>query len=148
MSENPRRRLGPIAWLLTGFVRGYRLVVSPWLGPSCRFEPSCSAYAIDAFRLHGALRGSWLVVRRLARCQPFCSGGYDPVPEPRSTGRRFTFQRAAQHPPAASGTSLPEPPGRSPAMLSEINDPGHRVGASEVVDPIGVGSLGRGAPPC
>lgn len=81
-SADPRP--GPVARLLAGLVRLYQLVVSPWLGPSCRFEPSCSAYALEALRVHGALRGSWLVLRRLGRCQPFCTGGYDPVPERRT----------------------------------------------------------------
>ncbi len=61
-------------------VRGYQLIVSPWLAPRCRFYPSCSCYSIDALQEHGALRGLWLTVRRLARCHPFHSGGHDPVP--------------------------------------------------------------------
>ncbi len=105
----PARRMGPLAWLLAGLVRAYQLVVSPWLGPSCRFEPSCSAYALDALRLHGALRGSWLVVRRLARCQPFCTGGYDPVPEPRPSRRRFSFRRNGPSPGNPSPGDGPGP---------------------------------------
>lgn len=70
--------------VLIGVVRVYQLTLSPVLfalaGPSCRFTPSCSQYAIEALRKHGALRGSWLALRRLFRCQPFCQGGYDPVP--------------------------------------------------------------------
>ena len=65
---------------LIGLVKGYRFVVSPLLGPCCRFHPSCSEYAIDALRRFGPLRGSWLAARRLARCHPFNPGGYDPVP--------------------------------------------------------------------
>lgn len=65
---------------LIGLVRLYQLAVSPLLPPSCRFYPSCSAYAAEALRRHGAARGSWLAVRRLARCHPFCEGGIDPVP--------------------------------------------------------------------
>ena len=61
-------------------IKAYRIAVSPFLGPSCRFHPSCSEYAIDALRRHGALRGSWLTVRRIARCHPWHPGGYDPVP--------------------------------------------------------------------
>lgn len=65
---------------LIGLVRLYQLAVSPLLPPSCRFHPSCSAYAAEALRRHGAARGSWLAIRRLARCHPFCEGGIDPVP--------------------------------------------------------------------
>ena len=66
--------------LLTTLVRGYRLLLSPWLGSSCRFEPTCSAYALEALALHGAASGSYLTLRRLARCHPWCMGGHDPVP--------------------------------------------------------------------
>ena len=61
-------------------VRGYQVVLSPLLPASCRYYPSCSAYAIEALQRHGALRGGWLTLRRLARCNPFRPGGYDPVP--------------------------------------------------------------------
>jgi hypothetical protein len=58
----------------------YRMAVSPALAPSCRYVPSCSAYAVEAIEVHGALRGSWLALRRLLRCHPFHAGGHDPVP--------------------------------------------------------------------
>lgn len=61
-------------------VNAYRLLLSPWLGSACRFEPSCSAYALQALRRHGATAGSYLTLRRLIRCQPWCAGGHDPVP--------------------------------------------------------------------
>ena len=61
-------------------IAGYRRFVSPLIPPRCRFAPSCSEYALEALRAHGAIRGLWLTVRRLARCQPFHPGGYDPVP--------------------------------------------------------------------
>jgi hypothetical protein len=61
-------------------IRLYQLVVSPWLGPACRFEPSCSSYAIEAVQRHGPFRGPWLAARRLARCHPFGDHGYDPLP--------------------------------------------------------------------
>ncbi len=69
-------RLGLIA-----LVRAYRLLLSPWVGSGCRFEPTCSAYSLQALDRHGALQGSWLTLRRLARCNPWCAGGCDPVPE-------------------------------------------------------------------
>lgn len=61
-------------------ITGYQRFISPLLGPRCRFAPSCSQYAVEALRTHGAIRGLWLSVRRLARCHPFNPGGYDPVP--------------------------------------------------------------------
>jgi hypothetical protein len=61
-------------------IRGYRRWISPALPPACRFHPSCSEYALEAIARHGAVRGSWLAVRRLVRCHPFNPGGYDPVP--------------------------------------------------------------------
>ena len=68
-------------YVLLALVRGYRRFVSPLLPPRCRFAPSCSAYAEEALRTHGALRGTWLAVRRVARCHPFNPGGHDPVPQ-------------------------------------------------------------------
>lgn len=66
---------------LLGLVKGYRLLLSPWLGSGCRFEPTCSLYAIGALERHGAMRGSYLTLRRLVRCHPWCDGGHDPVPD-------------------------------------------------------------------
>lgn len=67
-------------WLLILPIRAYRLILSPWLGHCCRFQPSCSVYAIEALETHGPLRGLWLTVRRLARCHPWGGFGYDLVP--------------------------------------------------------------------
>src|SRR5437660_86550 len=88
-----RTRPGPVAWVLLVPVRVYRRFISPILPPSCRFHPSCSAYAVEALTKHGALRGSWLALRRLLRCGPWHPGGYDPVPEP-------PRQPTARHTPA------------------------------------------------
>lgn len=66
--------------LLLG-LRGYQRFLSPALPPACRFHPTCSVYAAGAIERHGALRGSWLALRRLARCHPWNPGGYDPVPD-------------------------------------------------------------------
>ncbi|PZO11241.1 MAG: membrane protein insertion efficiency factor YidD [Burkholderiales bacterium] len=68
---------------LVGLVKGYRLLLSPSLGSGCRFEPTCSLYAIGALEQHGAAAGTYLTVARLARCHPWCEGGFDPVPEHR-----------------------------------------------------------------
>ena len=67
-------------WLLMALVRGYRLLLSPWLGSACRFEPTFSLYALSALEKHGAAAGSYLTLRRLMRCHPWCEGGCDPVP--------------------------------------------------------------------
>lgn len=71
------RVLVGLALLLLGT---YRKVISPLLPPSCRFVPSCSEYSVGAYRAHGFVRGTWLTLRRLVRCQPLCAGGHDPVP--------------------------------------------------------------------
>lgn len=74
---------------LIGLVKAYRLFLSPWLGSACRFEPTCSAYSLQALQAHGAAAGTYLTLARLARCQPWCAGGHDPVPaeRPRLFGR-------------------------------------------------------------
>jgi putative membrane protein insertion efficiency factor len=66
--------------ILIALVRFYQLAISPWTPPACRFTPTCSSYAIEALREHGAARGLWLTVRRLSKCHPWGAFGYDPVP--------------------------------------------------------------------
>ncbi|MGF1514674.1 MAG: membrane protein insertion efficiency factor YidD [Elainellaceae cyanobacterium] len=68
--------------LLLFLIRGYRLAISPLFAPSCRFQPTCSQYALQAIERFGAAKGSWLALRRLLRCHPLHPGGYDPVPPP------------------------------------------------------------------
>lgn len=69
-----------LAWPLMILIRGYQRFISPLLGPSCRFTPTCSTYALQALQRYGILRGSWLALRRISRCHPMNPGGYDPVP--------------------------------------------------------------------
>lgn len=89
LQDVPRRAL-------IALVRGYRLLLSPWLGASCRFEPTCSRYALGALEAHGAAAGSYLAARRLLRCHPWCAGGVDAVPAeaPRLFGRLARPARA------------------------------------------------------
>lgn len=67
--------------ILIGFIKIYQKVISPLTPPSCRFYPTCSHYGIEAVEKHGALKGSWLAVRRISKCHPFHAGGFDPVPD-------------------------------------------------------------------
>jgi putative membrane protein insertion efficiency factor len=66
--------------VLLALLRGYQLLISPLLGANCRFYPTCSDYAREAIERHGALRGTWLAIKRIGRCHPYHPGGYDPVP--------------------------------------------------------------------
>lgn len=91
--------------LLMGVVRGYRLLLSPWLGSACRFEPTCSVYSLQALEQHGAAAGSYLTLRRLARCHPWCDGGHDPVPPQLPRSMRL-FSRL--HPARATQPSSPK----------------------------------------
>ncbi|HVG03654.1 MAG TPA: membrane protein insertion efficiency factor YidD [Burkholderiaceae bacterium] len=66
--------------ILIAFIRGYRFALSPWLGNACRYWPTCSEYSMQAIEQHGAWRGGWMMLTRLARCHPYAAGGVDPVP--------------------------------------------------------------------
>ncbi len=81
--------------VLMGLVKGYRLLLSPWLGSACRFEPTCSAYSLQALQEYGAVRGTYMTLHRLVRCQPWCDGGHDPVPSrnPYADKRTSLFTR-------------------------------------------------------
>lgn len=94
--------------LLMALVRGYRFFLSPWLGSACRFEPTCSAYALQALERHGAGAGSYLTLRRLARCHPWCDGGHDPVPAEAPRATRL-FSRLAKRPATAAAAATPTP---------------------------------------
>lgn len=73
--------MSPAAWILSIPVRFYRLFISPFLGSNCRYQPTCSAYALEALERHGAMRGGWLALRRIGRCHPWGGHGHDPVPQ-------------------------------------------------------------------
>ncbi|HET8615002.1 MAG TPA: membrane protein insertion efficiency factor YidD [Actinomycetales bacterium] len=97
--------------LLLLLVRGYQLFVSPLLGPRCRFYPSCSAYAVTALQTHGALRGTWLAIRRVGRCHPWNPGGVDHVPPARPRARAARRHHESARPPADGPTA-----GHGPAL--------------------------------
>jgi putative membrane protein insertion efficiency factor len=71
-------------YVLIALLKGYRFAISPLYGQVCRYHPTCSAYALEAVQAHGALRGTWLAMRRVARCHPWAAGGFDPVPAPKN----------------------------------------------------------------
>lgn len=102
----------PLIWLL----KAYRLLISPLYGEVCRYYPSCSAYALEAVTVHGAVHGSWLAVRRVASCHPWAAGGIDPVP---ARGERPIKPRGSA--PVATGP-------RSPIVLTN-RGPSHDLGA-------------------
>lgn len=100
-------------YLLIGLLRAYRAVISPLYGNVCKYYPTCSAYALEAVTVHGALKGSWLAVRRLASCHPWSLGGYDPVP-----GTPAAAAWAAEQ---ASAATVAEPaPDRACAHAHEV----------------------------
>ncbi|GAA3762221.1 hypothetical protein HDA32_005797 [Spinactinospora alkalitolerans] len=97
----------PVARTLILPIRGYQRFISPLFPPVCRFYPSCSAYAVEALQVHGALRGLWLGARRIGRCHPFNPGGIDPVPP-----RRGEPAREPNGPgPGTGGAAAPDPSG-------------------------------------
>ncbi|MGC5627814.1 membrane protein insertion efficiency factor YidD [Georgenia sp. Z1344] len=121
-SRLERGRVGPITWLLLKAVRGYQLIVSPWFPPTCRYYPSCSAFAVGALRTHGAGKGLLLAVWRVLRCNPWSRGGVDHVPERGAwVGRRVPLPDPDEpgEQPHQAGTggpghpTTPGPPGAS-----------------------------------
>jgi putative membrane protein insertion efficiency factor len=93
--------------LLMGAVHGYRLLLRPWLGNVCRFDPSCSGYALQALERHGAWRGTALAGWRVLRCHPWCEGGCDPVPDTPFPTAAGLFTRLGLRPPASAPDPLP-----------------------------------------
>ena len=77
----------PLARLLSWPVKAYRLIFSPWVGHNCRYQPTCSQYALEALERHGGIKGGWLALRRILRCNPWGGCGYDPVPEDKARDR-------------------------------------------------------------
>jgi putative membrane protein insertion efficiency factor len=84
--------MSPFAFIIALPIRAYRLIFSPWVGFNCRYQPTCSAYALEALQTHGGLKGCWLTIHRIGRCHPLGRGGYDPVPKP-TTHKNDTDQQ-------------------------------------------------------
>jgi uncharacterized protein len=99
----------PLAQLAALPVRAYRTVLSPWVGHSCRFQPTCSTYALEALEAHGAFRGSWLTLRRIARCHPWGASGIDNVPS--ATRDRTPVARSARRGESAPSGRVETAPG-------------------------------------
>jgi len=111
-------RIGaPARSILLGAISLYRLTLSGWLGGQCRFSPTCSRYAAEAIRSHGAVKGSLLSVRRVLRCNPFGRGGLDPVP-------RAHFREATQGRARGAGRSLPYDSAIHGVTAAEVRDAG------------------------
>lgn len=81
--------LSPICRLLIMLIKSYQLIISPLLGPHCRFQPTCSQYSIEALRQFGVMKGCWLILRRLLKCHPMNVGGHDPVPSKINNNREY-----------------------------------------------------------
>lgn len=84
-------------YVLIGLLKAYRFAISPLYGQVCRYYPTCSAYALESVQRHGAVKGSWLAVRRVARCHPWAAGGYDPVPPAASSAEETVESERVQH---------------------------------------------------
>lgn len=115
-------------YLLIGLLKVYRLVISPLYGDVCRYYPSCSAYALTAVQKYGAVRGSWLAARRLLRCHPWASGGYDPVP---GTEKHYPDEDPDLTPGAGAA---PDPAVPRHVDFSDQDLPGSRAPVDDVGD--------------
>ncbi|TDC79684.1 membrane protein insertion efficiency factor YidD [Actinomadura sp. 7K507] len=123
-SQNPGSP-GPVATLLILLVRAYRRFLSPLLGQQCRFQPSCSAYGLESLQTHGAPRGTWLTIRRIARCHPFHPGGYDPVPPKKSSETPYSGEPGG-HVPQERSTPYEGSGESSPHRRSTAASPNSR----------------------
>lgn len=81
-------KLSLLAYVMLALVHFYRYVISPLIGPRCRFYPTCSTYALEAIKIHGAIKGGWLALKRILRCNPLSEGGEDPVPPKCNCGKK------------------------------------------------------------
>ncbi len=106
-------RHSPLAWVMIGFVRLWRALISPLYGDVCKYYPTCSSYGLTALETHGAIKGGWLTVRRLLRCHPWSLGGYDPVP-----GSEHTHHSPTEAPADPPG-SFPDAGEASPDQGSQ-----------------------------
>lgn len=122
-------------YLLIGFIKLWRLLISPLYGDVCRYYPSCSQYGLDAVRCHGAIKGSWLTMRRITRCTPWHAGGYDPVPgtpeaaewaaeQERSAAERAAFAKGGPVEPSDKGTATEEGTA-TPSVVDSPDRSGH-----------------------
>ena len=123
--------------LLVGPIRFYQRFISPLFPPTCRYEPSCSSYAVEALQTHGALRGSWLAVCRIGRCHPWHDGGYDPVPAPRETAAPRVRERVGGPGSSVSVNSVPDPceTGQDASANPAANIPDARPATAEAPIP-------------
>ncbi|BAI71160.1 hypothetical protein AZL_005220 [Azospirillum sp. B510] len=103
--------LSPLAHLLRALVYLYRWTLSPFVGWQCRFQPTCSRYAIESLEKHGAIRGGWLTLRRLGRCHPWGGSGWDPVPDPAAPPARMMPHRCGSR---EKGHAAVAQPGENP----------------------------------
>lgn len=115
--------------MLLAPIRIYRQFISPYLAPSCRYEPTCSTYAVEAIHGHGAARGAYLATRRVLRCHPFHAGGYDPVPAPRERNARLVSSERVIPVSAVCET------GENAAVNSAVTTPDARPATAEAPTP-------------